>query len=876
MAQASSFEDGVQPLLALFDVSEQGFAWRAPRPDQIRERRAAMDDKLLFDNLLISGGVRDPDFIYPPDDVAGLTRLLSAIDASTFDALKKQTLVYFLLKWEHDGGLKADQFKLDCCIPPQFSALADAYWHLDTGLNIGKAISILSDSRVRREYASKIIQAITLSDQPGALLRKYVRTAKPALVHPPDLIRYTLALAESSLVEAWQFQRTFAETDEARPRLFKKILDWVIYPTPQPKALKELISLPLSPFEENILNEHAVKPPQEYSTAAIARMQDLVCVRYIELGKYADAIKMDRKFSSTAYDGKESLDRRSMIKELYDALPPVEKSLIDMPIQIEKPKAREPPSNGDVSMSQSWEEVRVPDSLNKSISTPLRNIQIPSAPVPRFTVATGNPTNPLSISAGPSTAAPILPISSVSAAASQSAFTPRKTAVGKAPAPTPPSTSLLGATKATLSGVGQRLAAGGAGVSSPASGTTLPTRAAPISRGAPVAELAKAAAAATIPPAPPAGVSGPSSTQPVFKNTANQANAFFQPKPKSTSAAAPPIPPSETTPSTQKRSFDKVDQSPERKKTGSPTRPLEAEDTMLIDDVPPVQEKRPRRAPVEDEEKPANDMPSISRGGLSEDEVHAMDESIFAPEQSRSRGPSSRISQARNVSGRRSKVPESISAQKPVETASARLRARKQPPGAFDAEAMDEDSAQEDSEAESVVQAPRAKRRGSAQPRSVSAKGKESARLSLPAKSTRGGTSTASRKSKGEEEQSAEPPKRRFPGGLSTRGANEDHDSEHDHQGTSGEEEDIVPPLPDPSPTKVTASKRPIRRTRSVASAAASDTGDDEGGASRRRSSRLTTAGSSNNLSPEKPEVITAPKSIKKSRSSTTKTSKRK
>jgi hypothetical protein len=106
--------------------------------------------------------------------------------------------------------------------------------------------------------------------------------------------------------------------------------------------------------------------------------------------------------------------------------------------------------------------------------------------------------------------------------------------------------------------------------------------------------------------------------------------------------------------------------------------------------------------------------------------------------------------------------------------------------------------------------------------------------------------------------------------------ANDDHDSEHDQHGTSGEEEDVVPPLPDPSPIKATA--RPIRRTRSIASAAASDTGDDEGGTSRRRSSRLTTAGSSSNLSPEKAgaEVITAPKSVKKSRSSTTKTSKRK
>lgn len=118
-----------------FDVSEGGFAWRDPRLEQIRERRAAMDDKLIFDTLMISGGIRDPDFVYPPHDVAGLKRLLDAIERSNYDTLKKQTLVYFLLKWHQDG--REEQYRELCCIPPQFSALADAYWHLDSGINIG-------------------------------------------------------------------------------------------------------------------------------------------------------------------------------------------------------------------------------------------------------------------------------------------------------------------------------------------------------------------------------------------------------------------------------------------------------------------------------------------------------------------------------------------------------------------------------------------------------------------------------------------------------------------------------------------------------------------------------------------------------------------
>ncbi len=93
-----------------------------------------MTDKLIFDILLISGGIRDPDTLYPPKDVEELERLLEAIDASHYDALKKECLVSFLLKWHEDE--RAERFQVDRCIPPQFTALASAYWHLDSGINI--------------------------------------------------------------------------------------------------------------------------------------------------------------------------------------------------------------------------------------------------------------------------------------------------------------------------------------------------------------------------------------------------------------------------------------------------------------------------------------------------------------------------------------------------------------------------------------------------------------------------------------------------------------------------------------------------------------------------------------------------------------------
>lgn len=120
--------------MSLFDLSSDGFPWRAPRPHEIESRRAQLSDLLIFDILLSSGGVRQPDSLWPPTDPASLHRLLEAIEDSTYDALKKDCLIYFLLKWHQDG--REERFREDRCIPPQFAMLSDAYWHLDSGINV--------------------------------------------------------------------------------------------------------------------------------------------------------------------------------------------------------------------------------------------------------------------------------------------------------------------------------------------------------------------------------------------------------------------------------------------------------------------------------------------------------------------------------------------------------------------------------------------------------------------------------------------------------------------------------------------------------------------------------------------------------------------
>ena len=118
----------------LFDLSPDKFAWRSPVPRTIEQRRAEMADVLIFDILLSAGGVKHQDALYPPRDPEGLGQLLGAIEETTYDNLKKDCLVYFLLKWHKDG--REDRFQEERCIPPQFVALADAYWFLDSGEDV--------------------------------------------------------------------------------------------------------------------------------------------------------------------------------------------------------------------------------------------------------------------------------------------------------------------------------------------------------------------------------------------------------------------------------------------------------------------------------------------------------------------------------------------------------------------------------------------------------------------------------------------------------------------------------------------------------------------------------------------------------------------
>ncbi|KAI0763039.1 nuclear pore complex assembly-domain-containing protein [Trametes elegans] len=381
---------GEDDFIQYFDLTPEQFPWRASVSKEIEVRRAHMSDMLIFDILLSLGNIRHPHTLFPPADTHALHRLLEAITHSSYDKLKRDCLVYYLLKWHQDG--REEDFREKRCIPPQFVSLAAAYWHLDSNIQVARAVSLLSDKRLNRDFPSKILQALSLSEDSSALIREYVRTVNPILTEPDDLDTYVIALAESSLMEAWTYQRSFSEVSETRGRLIRKILDWCLTPKPRLTPLTHLLSFPFSPYEQSLVHSYALEPPPELSVASIPIIQDLVCVRLVQSGQHVAAIKLDRQFSSVPRGGdqgqKIAQERRQMMDELMAAMTSAERYSLELELEnfaqgrslnLSDSVSVKPKVKGADFSSMSWEHISAPKTNGAAQSS----LAPPTLPIPQ-------------------------------------------------------------------------------------------------------------------------------------------------------------------------------------------------------------------------------------------------------------------------------------------------------------------------------------------------------------------------------------------------------------------------------------------------------------------------------------------------------------
>lgn len=510
----------------------------------------------------------------------------------------------------------------------------------------------------------------------------------------------------------------------------------------------------------------------------------------MEHGKYIDAIKMDRKFSAAGFDKQDSSDRKAMIRDLYDSLSPVEKTLVEAditPVRTERIRAPQTPAalgGTQSTLTQSWEEIPVPESLSvsKAVNTPLRNIQIPSTPSsasipqPNFNPA---PTPPTASSSAVPAPPPLIPMSNTPSI-SANGFAARKNG----------QLSALGKGRPSLSGVGQRMSlSAGPKISSPASGLRFP-----VGPGKPSSSIS----------------AGPVK----FVSTANQANAFFKPK---------PVP--------QKRPLPVEEEQPEEA-------PEADKNDMEVDNGPDQVE--------ETQKEPDHALPSWTDDGAATE----LTRSIFGNDTNASAisayPPSSSVKRTRGIEN------EETPAKK------------RQPPGAFatdeEAHGDDEDDAHEAGTTYEPAPEPAPQPKSSGTRRKAIQPTRTSSRVSAapasPVKPTR---------------KARQIKQKDF--GRSIPGALMDEEDDHDRQEHAEEEEgDKLAPLraptPPPLPTAKRAKATALKRAQSVVSAASEAGSDVEGGPStRRRSSRLTGSASMSNAAPDDPPL----KARKGGRASTSK-----
>lgn len=72
------------------------------------------------------------------------------------------------------------------------------------------------------------METLSLDAEADRLIRRFVRTCSPSLKDSMDMTRYMLALAEHSVVEAWEYQQLYPNNFPAKKELIRNLLSWVL------------------------------------------------------------------------------------------------------------------------------------------------------------------------------------------------------------------------------------------------------------------------------------------------------------------------------------------------------------------------------------------------------------------------------------------------------------------------------------------------------------------------------------------------------------------------------------------------------------------------------------------------------------------------
>lgn len=103
--------------------------------------------------------------------------------------------------------------------------------------------------------------------------------------------------------------------------------------------MKQLLSLPMCKFEDDVVREVAINPPENFTSGATAVIRDMVCVRLIQSCKYIEAVKFDRQYPSptdivgATAKGTWQTERKRIMEQVLSIMPATERAQLDRELE---------------------------------------------------------------------------------------------------------------------------------------------------------------------------------------------------------------------------------------------------------------------------------------------------------------------------------------------------------------------------------------------------------------------------------------------------------------------------------------------------------------------------------------------------------------
>ena len=406
-----------------------GAVWSEQIVHRIQSRRSQLPDARLFFDELLSLAQVDTS-LYPPSSVHGLSTLIAAINRSrTFDSLKRNSLLFYLMQ-DLDSAITPNQhskhadpaqavslahaFADSFWILPHFRDSMTGYWLLDQG-RYEHAVPMLSSPN----FIPKIMRTLFVGEEQAErtpldrsrLLLQFLRTSTQQTSSAPDSPEYLDELGMQVQATCWvkgptralQLTRELVSGlvddeqgitlrhQEMRAYLMNRIFLHCFAP-PNPTAIKNLLGCFLDPEEETALETFVIFPPPALKSNWAFKAADILIVRFINQGRYMDAVRLDRRLGPdvSSGHGSESIDpaersqlierRKKLLIGARQILPEVQKELlrIEESMEISAGASKKDADSGKdakhqerseasdaADLKMSWEQVPRPGSQDR-------------------------------------------------------------------------------------------------------------------------------------------------------------------------------------------------------------------------------------------------------------------------------------------------------------------------------------------------------------------------------------------------------------------------------------------------------------------------------------------------------------------------------